>query len=223
VSSLSKLRSNLNDFRMSWARALSTVSFFSSLAFALVAVAGQDLIVILLGEKWAQSGLLLSIFAVRGIAQISERTIGWLHVPLGRSDRWMRWGFVSAICQILAVSAGLPWGPTGVAVACAITMYLLFIPALTYAGQPASIGARDVLTAAGPPTAAGLIAVAIGMLARNYLLADVPALVRLFASSLICLSVYITVTVAIFKIIQPLQLALSVVRDFVPARLLRNS
>lgn len=223
VSSLSKLRSNLNDFRTSWARALSTVSFFSSLAFALVAVSGQDLIVILLGQKWAESGLLLSIFAVRGIAQISERTIGWLHVPLGRSDRWMRWGFVSAICQILAVSAGLPWGPIGVAVACAITMYLLFVPALTYAGQPALIGARDVLAAAGPPTAAGLVAVAIGILARNYLLADVPALVRLFASSLICLSVYITLTVVIFKIIQPLQLALSVVRDFIPARLLRNS
>lgn len=222
VSSLSKLRSNLDDFRNSWSRALAAVSFFSALAFALVAVTGQDLIVILLGQKWAPSGLILSIFAFRGIAQISERTVGWLHVPLGRSDRWMRWGFISAICQLLAVSAGLPWGPVGVAVACAIAMYALFVPALAYAGRPASIGAKDVLAAAGPSTLAGVIAVVVSLAVRHFFLADFSELGRLIISALICFSVYMTAAVAVFKVVQPLQLAFSVLRDFLPARLIRS-
>ena len=94
VSSLSKLRDNLAELKRSWAAALSTLSFISAAAFAGLAVTGQDFVVMLLGEKWVPVGPLLCIFAVRGIAQGTERTLGWLQVVAGRSDRWMRWGLV---------------------------------------------------------------------------------------------------------------------------------
>src|SRR5262249_54998826 len=68
VSSLSKLRSNLRELQQSWSAALSSLSFFSMLAFAGLAVTGQDFLVMLLGQKWEPSGPLLCIFAVRGIA-----------------------------------------------------------------------------------------------------------------------------------------------------------
>ena len=222
VSSLSKLRNNLDEFRKSYTAALSALSFVSALAFALLAVTGPDLVVILLGQKWAPSGPVLCLLAVRGIAQTVERTLGWLHVPLGRSDRWMRWGFFSAVCQIAAVFAGLPFGLIGVAATSAIAIYILFVPALVYAGRPAGIGARDVIAAAGPQTAAGLIAVAFGLVARQLFLADFSELARFFVSSLICLSTYLVVAVVVFRVTGPLQLALSILRDFSPMRLLRS-
>ena len=88
--SLSKLLGNLEELRRSWAKALSTLCFYAMPAFGVLAVTSQDLIVLLLGKKWSSAGVLLSVLALRGIAHVPERTLGWLHVSAGRADRWMR-------------------------------------------------------------------------------------------------------------------------------------
>lgn len=214
TSGLSKLRNDVDELKRSWAAALSLMSFISAGAFAVLAVTGQDFVVILLGEKWAPAGPLLSIFAVRGIAHSVERTLGWLHVAAGRSDRWTRWGLVSAICQLVALAAGLPFGLVGVAIAYTIVMFGLFVPALVYAGRPVGIGVRDVLSAVGPQTAAGLIAAAFGLVVQYLFLADFSALTRFFVSAAISLATYLAVVVGVFRVTGPLQLAASMLRDF---------
>ena len=158
--------------KRAWERALSTLSFFSALAFAILAVVGQDFVVLLLGQKWAPAGPLLCIFAVRGIAQSIERTMGWLHVAAGRADRWMRWGVYAAIVQLLALVAGLPFGVTGVAIAYAIAMFALFVPALVYSGRPVGIHTSDVLRAVGPQMIGALVAVTAGFLVQFEFLAE---------------------------------------------------
>jgi polysaccharide transporter, PST family len=214
VSSLSKLRDNIDELKRSWAAALSSVSFFSSAIFAALAVTGQDFVVILLGQKWAPAGPLLSVFALRGIAHTVERTLGWLHVAAGRPERWMRWGLFSAVCQLAALLAGLPFGPIGVATAYTVIMFGLFVPALIYAGRPLGIVAKDVLLAVGPQTAAGLITVAFGFIMQQTLLVDFSHLTRFCISGLICLATYLLVAVGLFKVTRPLLLAISLMRDF---------
>ena len=223
VSSLSKLRNAVDELKRSWAAALSSVTFFSALAFAVLAVTGQDFVVLLLGQKWEPAGPLLCIFAVRGIAHAVERTLGWLHVSAGRSDRWMRWGFFSAICQLVAVFVGIPFGLAGVATAHAVATFCLFVPALVYAGRPVGIGVKDVLRAVGPQTAAALITVAFGFAVQRAFLADFSQLARFVVSVPICVVAYLTVVVGVFKLTAPLQLAFSLLRDFSPKRLRRST
>ena len=55
---------------------LSALAFFVMPTAAILSVTGQDLAVILLGEKWRQSGLLLSIMALRGIVEFIEMIRG---------------------------------------------------------------------------------------------------------------------------------------------------
>ena len=219
VSGLSKLKDNVDELKRSWAAALSLVSFVSTPIFAVLAVTGQDFVVLLLGPKWAPAGPLLCIFAVRGIAHSVERTLGWLHVPAGRSDRWMRWGFFSAACQLGALAAGLPFGLIGVVTSQTIVMFALCVPALVYAGQPFGIGVKDVLSAVGPQMVAGLGAVAIGLVVQQMFLSDFSQLTRFFVSATICLATYLAIVVGIFRVTRPLELAFSLLRDFVPVRL----
>jgi PST family polysaccharide transporter len=214
ASSLSKLRSDIAGLKHAWQTALSTLSFFSALTFAILAVVGQDFVVLLLGQKWAPAGPLLCIFAVRGIAQSVERTMGWLHIAAGRADRWMRWGVYSAVVQLLALAAGLPFGVTGVATAYAIAMFGLFVPALIYSGRPVGIHGSDVLRAVGPQTIGGLVTVGIGFLVQFEFLADLSPLFRIFVSGMVCLLTYLLLVVGIFRITAPLQLAFSVLHDF---------
>jgi len=213
ASSLSKLRSNVEELKRSWKTALSLLSFFSAPAFAVLAVTGQDFVVLLLGQKWAAAGPLLCIFAVRGIAHSIERTMGWMHVAAGRADRWMRWGVYSAVFQLLALAAGLPFGVTGVAIAYTIAMFVLFVPALVYSGRPLGIGARDVLQAVGPQTIAGLTAVAVGFGLQLEYFGELSQFTRMFASGVICLVTYLAVAVGIFRVTGPLQLVFSLLRD----------
>jgi PST family polysaccharide transporter len=213
VSSLSKLRSNLDELKRSWASALSALSFFSMLAFSGLAVTGQDLVLMLLGQKWAAAGPLLCIFAVRGIAHVAERSLGWLHVAAGRSDRWMRWGLFSAVVQIIGLLAGIPFGLLGIATAHAIASFCLFVPGLTYAGRPVGIGVKDVLQVVGPQTVAALATVAIGFTAQRVFMNSYNEIARFALSVPICLTVYLTVAIGVFRRTRPLQLALLLLRE----------
>jgi len=218
VSSLSKLRDNVDELKRSWAAALSSLTFYSALAFAVLAVTGQDFVVLLLGQKWAPAGPLLCIFAVKGIAHVAERTLGWLHVAAGRSDRWMRWGFFAALFQLAALLSGVPFGLTGVATAHAAATFCLFVPALVYAGQPFGIRAKDVLGIVGPAMAAGLTTVVIGLTVQQLFLGDYSRLARLMISSFVCLATYFAVVVGVFRVTAPIRLGLSLLHDFTARR-----
>jgi PST family polysaccharide transporter len=223
VSSLSKLRDAVDELKRMWVTALSSLTFFTALVFSGLAVTGSDIVVLLLGQRWEPAGPLFCIFAVRGIAHVVERTLGWLHVSAGRPDRWMRWGFFSAIFQLSAVFAGLPFGLVGVATAHAIATFCLFLPALIYAGRPLGIGAKDVLRAVGPQMASALVAVAIGLTVQEVFLSDLSRLARFFVAGLVCAATYLAVIVGVFGVTAPLRLAFSLLRDFSPARLRRSS
>jgi polysaccharide transporter, PST family len=224
VASLSKLRNDVDAFKRSWAAALSTLTFFSAAAFSVLAVTAQDFVVMLLGQKWAPAAPLVCIFALKGIAHVAERSLGWLHVAAGRPDRWMRWGIFSAICQLIAVFAGIPFGLVGVAAAHAIVTFCLFIPALAYAGQPVGIGAKDVIGAVGPQILAALSAVAIGYMVQLAFLADLAQLTRFLVSVPICLIAYLAVVVGVFRVTAPLHLVFSLLREYssFPNRLRRS-
>jgi PST family polysaccharide transporter len=217
VSSLGKLCHDLAALRRAWSKALSTLAFVSMPTFGLLAVTSQDVIVLLLGPKWTSAGLLLSVLAIRGIPHSIERTLGWLHVTAGRSDRWMRWGVFATCAQLLALFCGLPFGPTGVAVAFVVVMFLLFVPAIAYAGRPLDIGAADVVSIVWRPMVASLTAVAFGFLLR-WMLEDVHTVARTAMLALVYLTSYLVIVVGILGVRTPLRTMQSVVRGYLPPR-----
>jgi PST family polysaccharide transporter len=219
ISSLSKLLGNLDELRRSWAMAVSTLAFFAMPAFGLLSVTSQDLIVLLLGAKWSRSGLLLSVLALRGIPQTVERTAGWLHVTAGRTDRWMRSGAFLGCAQLLALFAGLPFGPMGVVTAYAVLMFVLFVPLLAYAGKPLEIRARDVISAVWRQMAGALTATAIGFGLRHTALASMTMLPRTALLTVVYLVSYLVIVVGVLRLRAPLRAVASLCGDFLPARL----
>lgn len=108
---LSKLRSHPDALRQKYEATLSTLAFFVMPTAGVISVTGQDVAVILLGEKWRVSGLLLSIMALRGMVEFIEMSQGWLHVSGGRPDRWKNSGFVSGIVRVIAILEVCPSAP----------------------------------------------------------------------------------------------------------------
>jgi PST family polysaccharide transporter len=72
-------------------------------------------------------------------------THGWIHLSIGRPDRWARWSLVELAVAATLFLVGLPWGPSGIAVAWVASYWILTLPALGYAGRPAGLGAGAVV------------------------------------------------------------------------------
>jgi O-antigen/teichoic acid export membrane protein len=212
-AALSKLQSNPATLRQKYEAALSALSFFIMPTAAILSVTAQDLTVILLGEKWREAGFLLSIIALRGIFHILEGSVGWLHLAIGRADRWRNWGIVAAIVQVVAVVAGLPFGVTGVAAAVAMTSVVNAVPSICYAGRPIGIGPAFVIRTAGPQLIGAITTAAAGWCVQMIALTYYSGLVRIVFSTCFCISLYLVIVVGLFRLTEPIRVAFTIVED----------
>ena len=161
----------------------------------------------------ATAGLLLSIIALRGIFQVVEGSQGWLHLSIGRADRWRNWGIVAAVVQVLAVLAGLPFGPTGVAVAVVMPSLLLAVPSISYAGRPIGIGAALVIRAVGFQLIGAIVTAAGGWWLQTAALTHYSSFARICLSTGFCISIYLFIVVGLFRFTEPIKVAGAVVND----------
>jgi O-antigen/teichoic acid export membrane protein len=216
-AALSKLQSNPAVLQEKYEAALSALAFFVMPLAAILSVTAEDLTVILLGEKWRAAGSLLSIIALRGIFQVVEGSQGWLHLSVGRADRWQNWGVVSLVVQVVAVLGGLPFGAKGVAMAVVMASLLIAVPSITYAGRPIGIGAAPVIRAVGPQLIGAISTAAGGWWLQTTILTDYSSFVRIFLSGGFCVCIYLAIVVGLFRLSEPIKVAGSIVQD-----LLRN-
>jgi O-antigen/teichoic acid export membrane protein len=216
---LSKLQSDRVRLKQKYLSAMSSLAFFAMPASAVLAVIAEDLLVLLLGEKWRVAGGLLSIMALRGILHVVGTSQGWLHLSIGRADRWMRWGGVASIVQLLAILAGLSFGVRGVAISFAVAGSLLAFPSISYAGRPAGIGAVDVMLTVWRQLLGALVIVASGWPLRDAVFAGFCLSYRIALSLVSGISIYLLVVVGLFRLSEPLKLAARLSSEYAPASL----
>ena len=217
-AALSKLQSNYAALSEKYETALSVVAFYIMPAAAIMSVTAQDLTVILLGEKWRPAGALLAILALRGIFQPIEMSQGWLHLSLGRADRWKNWGLISAAVQVAAVACGLPFGINGVAIAIVAASALIAFPSAIYAGRPAGIGNKLVVRAAGRQMFGALICVVAGWLLKQAALQHVSSIPRILILGCFSGAIYLLIVVGLFRLTSPLEIVGRFIHRQLPSR-----
>ena len=219
-TALGKLQSNPAGLRQKYELALSTLAFFVMPAAAILSVTAEDLVVILLGEKWRASGLLLSIIALRGIFHVVQGSHGWLHLSTGRPDRWKNWGIVTAVVQVIAVVAGLPFGANGVAIAFVVAGSLIAFPSVSYAGRPVGISWASMVQCVGRQLLGAIITAAAGWWLQAVALTHLSSLCRIILSASFCITIYLLIVVGLFRLSQPIRVAGGLLLEHLPARAL---
>jgi O-antigen/teichoic acid export membrane protein len=212
-AALGKLQSNHAAIQEKYEAALSALAFFVMPAAVILSVTGQDTVVILMGEKWRVAGSLMSIIALRGVFQVIEGSQGWLHLSLGKPNRWKNWGIVSAIVQVAAILAGLPFGTKGVAIALLISGALIAFPAVIYAGRPAGIGIALLIRAVGRQLLGATFTAAAGWSFQTMVLEQLSGLSRIVLSTGFCVSIYLVIVVGLFRLTKPIEVAVGLVRE----------
>ena len=165
---LSRLADDPERYRRYVLRALSTLAFAGMGLGACLALIGRDLILVVLGPQWGEAGRIFAFFAPGIGALLIYYAYTWMHLSLGRADRLFRWGIIEFCVIGLLFVLGVKFGPAGVASAWVLSAWMLAIPALWYAGQPAGLRISAVIGAVWKYVAASALAgVAAGALLRQ--------------------------------------------------------
>lgn len=147
VSTLSRLDRNSMQYRRYFLSALSVLAFVGMGLGADLTLIGKDLVRLLLGPGWEESGRIFRFFGPGIGMMLLYYTHGWIHLSVGRADRWFRWGLVEFTVTALLFLLGLAWGPIGIALAWVASYWILTIPALWFAGRPIHLGIAPVVAA----------------------------------------------------------------------------
>jgi PST family polysaccharide transporter len=161
VSALSRVRDDRSQYCRFVAGAIGVMAFIGMGLAGDLTLIGKDLIRVLLGPGWETAGVIFTFFAPAIGIMMVNGIHGWLHVSLGRADRYLAWGVFEWITTVALFLAGLPWGPEGVAVAWGVSYWILTLPALAYAGKPAGLSIGPLFGAIWRYVAAALAAGAI--------------------------------------------------------------
>jgi len=158
VSALSRVRSDRELYRSYLLGAITAMAFLGMGIAGDLTLVGKDLIRLLLGPGWETAGVIFTYFAPGIGAMLIYGTHGWIHLSIGRADRWFVWGIVEWLVTTSLFFMGLPWGPQGIAVAWGVSYWTLFVPAMWFAGKPIGLGAGPFISSVWRFVAASLLA-----------------------------------------------------------------
>jgi len=216
VTTLCRLAKEPDNFRRYYLNALSILAFVGMPLSVFLAIANRDLVLLLLGPQWGvTSGIFLFLSLGIGV-QILYATQGWLHISLGRTDRWVRWGLVSTPLILLSYIIGLRWGITGVAVARTAIFVILLLPGLWYAGKPINLKISRILSEIWRYA---LCALGAGGLCALFIVPRLDPLDILFRLSLAFISyviAYLTLIVLIYRSLGPVKRIVSLLKLLLP-------
>jgi PST family polysaccharide transporter len=224
VSAMSRFSPGSILYKRSLLSALAVTAFVGMGMGANVALVGKDVIRVLLGPRWEPAGRLFTFFGPGIGIMLLYHSNGWIHLSIGKADRWLRWGIVEFVITSLLFVLGIQWGPEGVAVAWTVSYWILTVPALWYAVRPIPLGIAPVVAvvwkyALASAMAGGVSAVMMRSLPFLVAASGIGAsLVRIAMISTIFLTLYVSSVILLHRGFAPLHLLASLLREMDPSK-----
>lgn len=224
ITTLSRVRQDMAQYRRYLLGAIAAVAFAGMGIGADFTLVGPDLVRFLLGPQWGEAGRIFQLFGPGIGVMLLYAATGWIHVSIGRPDRWLRWGVVELLLTTGLFIAALPFGPRGVAAAWTTAYFLLAIPGFWYAGKPINLGVRTIISAVWRYFAASAIAFGAAYFTANHLalFAAAPgafgALERAIWGTAVFAALYAAAVIALHRGIAPFRQLGGLLRELSPRR-----
>ena len=229
LAALSRVNRDSVQYRKHLLNILAVIAFVGMGLGAELTLVGKDVIRLLLGPGWEASGRIFTYFGPGIGIMFLYYTHGWIHLSIGKADRWFRWGVVEFIVTALLFILGLRRGPTGVALAWTASFWILTIPAFWYAGRPIQLRVGSIVAAAWKYVLASAIAGSTSALIIRTLPSlvaapgAVEAALHIVVSTLLFGILYLSAVILLHQGCTPLYQFVGVVREMVPWERFRQS
>lgn len=225
LAALSRLNQDRVLFKRYLAGSIGMVALVGMAASADLSLVGRDVIRLVLGPQWSVSGRIFELLGPGIGALLLYSTIGWIHLSVGKPERWVRWTVVQLITTACLFLMALHWGPMGIAAAWSVSYWTLLVPAFWYAGRPIGFGVFDFIAAVGRYPAAALLAglATAGLFRSTPFWAPAPdagaALVATAVISAVFFTLYLGAIILLYGSLAPLRQLESLLRELPLSRL----
>ncbi len=221
VSTLSRLKSDHVQYRRYFLGGLAMLALVGMAIGADLTLVGRDVVRLVLGPGWEKSGQIFTLFGPGIGLMLIYSTQGMIHLSIGTTGRYFRWGMIEFTVTVLLFLLALPWGPAGVAAAWTASFWILTVPALWYAGRPIQLGLASVIGAIWKFLLASLMAGC----ACAFITQEIPtlaarsdsvgALIRIIADSILFGVLYIVIVILLHGGAAPLRQFAGLLREMV--------
>lgn len=211
TATLSRLKHDPPRLRQYFLNALSLLAFVGMPLSAMLSITGRDVIMLILGPQWEPAIPIFIIFSLGIGMQIIYGAHSWLHISLGRADRLRAWGMFSSVFIVAGFSVGMLFSARGVAVSYIVSLYLLLLPSLWFAGRPLQLSIRAITAAIWKYFAAALLAGLFSWFALNSwrpaaeLFSLLHSFLRVVLSCFLCGLLYLVFIVLLYGSFRPIR------------------
>jgi O-antigen/teichoic acid export membrane protein len=228
VSTLSRVNRDREQFQRYFLRAISVLALVGMGIGADFALVGEDLFRFLFGPGWEEAGRIFALFGPGIGVMLLYNTHGWIHLSIGRPERWFRWGLMEFGCTVTLFLLALHWGPSGIALAWTTSYLLLMFPGFWYAGKPIGLGIGSVfaviwkffVASVGAGFGTVLIIRAVPYFATA--VGAWGALARIVSVSLVFFGLYLAGVIALHQGLRPISETVGLIREVLPERAARR-
>lgn len=224
VGVLSRVSGDRDQFERYFLRALTLLAFVGMGMGADFCLVGRDFIRVLLGPQWDEAGKIFTLFGPGIGVMLLYNTHGWIHLAIGRPERWFRWGLIEFACTGSLFLVMLHWGPSGIAFAWTASFFILMLPGLWYAGKPIELNVWRMVSliwkffAASSGAALLTFAVTRNFRAPVMLESGEAAALRLIVTTTVFVVFYLLAVVAFHGSMKPIEETIAMLRYLVPSR-----
>jgi len=222
VSALSRLSHDSQRYKRHLLSMLSVWAFLGMGVGGGLTLVGKDFIRVLLGPGWEPAGRFFTLFGPGFGIMFLYGIHGWIHLSIGKPGRWFKWSIIEFFVTGLLFIVALPWGAAGVATSWSLSLLILTIPALRYAGRPIGLGTAPVIATVWKFGAASLVAgCTTALIVGGVRFLDtasnlVEASVRIATISLLFAVLYVSAVILLHQSLAPLYQVAGLVREMMP-------
>ena len=219
VAALSRLRHDSQQYRRHLLSALSVWAFLGMGVGGALTLVGRDLIRVLLGPGWEPAGQIFTYFGPGFGIMFIYGFHSWIHLSIGRPGRWFKWGIIEFLVTGLLFVLALPWGAVGVAMSWSLSLLILTMPALWYAGRPIHFGIAPMIAVVWKFVVAALVAGCVtamivgGLASFAAPLSLIGAIMRIVKISLLFGVSYISLVIILHRSYKPLYQVAGLLRE----------
>jgi PST family polysaccharide transporter len=167
-AALSRTKDDLDRFRRYFLKGYSIVVTLTVPLTVVCALFADDLVVVILGPKWAAAAEIFRILAPTILVFAISNPLGWLLNSLGLIKRGAYIALSSAPLVVAAVAAGIPYGARGVAAAYSIVMVIKVIPITVWALHGTGVRVHEIFAALSRPLTASVAAAVVGFAVHSW-------------------------------------------------------
>lgn len=169
VPALSAIKEDHERYRRFYRNALSSISSISTPFVVFSFFFAEEIILLLLGEKWIASAEVYKYLCPAALAACTNVANSWVYRTWGHVQRQTKTTFINGILAACAIYTGSHWGIIGVAISISTLKVIIKVPFLAICYKDTPIHLADFFAAVWRPIFFASVAATPGFLVQDLL------------------------------------------------------